>query len=106
MSARRSTGLPFACSGDMYAAVPRITPACVAMRLIVGELAMSTRRAIACQRLRQTEIENLHRAVAGQFDVRGLQIAMDDAALVRVFERLGDLLGDRQRFVKGNRAAS
>ncbi len=26
MSARRSTGLPLACSGDMYAAVPSTTP--------------------------------------------------------------------------------
>ena len=41
MSARRSTGLPFACSGDMYAAVPSRTPACVAIRLIVGEVKMS-----------------------------------------------------------------
>ena len=33
MSARLSTGLPFACSGAMYAAVPRITP----MPVIAGE---------------------------------------------------------------------
>jgi len=37
MSARLSTGLPRACSGDMYAAVPRMTPACVAAMLTVGE---------------------------------------------------------------------
>ncbi len=30
MSVRRSTGLPRACSGLMYAAVPRMTPPCVA----------------------------------------------------------------------------
>jgi len=36
MSARLSTGSPRACSGLMYAAVPRITPALVAA-LIVGE---------------------------------------------------------------------
>ena len=29
---------------------------------------------------------------------------MDDALLVRRFERLGDLLRDRQRLVDGNRA--
>ena len=29
MSARLSTVFPRACSGDMYAAVPRMTPACV-----------------------------------------------------------------------------
>ena len=37
MSARRSTFWPLACSGDMYAAVPRITPACVACADIVGD---------------------------------------------------------------------
>lgn len=37
MSARRSTGRPLACSGDMYAAVPRITPmAVMAGEVIVG----------------------------------------------------------------------
>ena len=38
-------------------------------------------------------------------DVGGLQIAVDDALLVRRFERLGDLLRDRQRLVERNRAA-
>ena len=38
-------------------------------------------------------------------DVRGLQIAMDDPLLVRRFERLGDLLRDRQRLVDRDRAA-
>ena len=37
MSARLSTGLPRACSGAMYAAVPRIMPASVAAITIVGE---------------------------------------------------------------------
>ena len=36
-------------------------------------------------------------------DVRRLQIAMNDALLVRRFERLGDLPGDRQRFVERDR---
>ena len=42
---------------------------------------------------------------APHFDVRGLQISMDDALLVRRLERLGDLLRDRQRVVERNRAA-
>jgi hypothetical protein len=29
MSDRLSTGFPRACSGDMYAAVPKMIPACV-----------------------------------------------------------------------------
>jgi hypothetical protein len=37
MSLRRSTGLPAACSGDMYAAVPRMMPASVACNDSVGE---------------------------------------------------------------------
>ena len=37
MSVRLSTGLPRACSGDMYAAVPRITPAAVPRAVSVGE---------------------------------------------------------------------
>ena len=56
------------------------------------------------QRLRQTEVEHLHRAVLRQLDVGGLQIAVDDAALVRGLERRGDLTRDRQRFVERNRA--
>jgi hypothetical protein len=38
MSARRSTALPFACSGLMYEAVPRITPATVPVDVIVGDI--------------------------------------------------------------------
>ncbi len=40
-SALLSTGLPRACSGDMYAAVPRITPAAVARAVSVGECEIS-----------------------------------------------------------------
>jgi hypothetical protein len=41
ISARRSTRLPLACSGAMYAAVPRSVPATVASSAIVGESAGS-----------------------------------------------------------------
>ena len=37
MSDRLSTGFPRACSGDMYAAVPMITPICVAAAVSVGD---------------------------------------------------------------------
>jgi hypothetical protein len=40
---------------------------------------------------RETEVEDLHAAVAGDEDVRRLQIAMDDAAVVRGGESAGDL---------------
>ena len=107
MSARLSTVRPFACSGAMYAAVPRIIPACViAGVVIVGDidtLGDEPRRGL--HRLREAEVEHLHRAVGAHLDVRGLQIAMDDPLLVRGFERLGDLLRDRQRLVERDRAA-
>jgi hypothetical protein len=39
MSVRLSIDFPRACSGDMYAAVPRMTPACViAGVVIVGDI--------------------------------------------------------------------
>ena len=60
-------------------------------------------RVIRSERLRETEVEHLDRAVGPHLDVRRLQIAMDDAVLVRGLEGVGDLprdrqsLGDRQR---------
>ena len=101
MSARRSTALPFACSGDMYAAVPSRTPACVAIRLTVGELAMSMEDASPSSAFAKPEIEHLHRVVVRHLHVRGFQIAVHDPALVRVFERVADLLRDRQRLSIG-----
>ena len=49
------------------------------------------------------EVQHLHGAVGAHLDVGGLQIAVNDALLVRRFERLGDLLRDRQRLVDRNR---
>ena len=48
------------------------------------------------QRLRQPEVEDLHRAVRADHDVGGLEIAVDDVLLMRRFERIGDLLRDEQ----------
>ena len=78
--------------------MPRIIPACViAGVVIVGDIdTLGDRRPRRLHRLRQAEVEHLHRAVGAHLDVRGLQIAMDDPLLVRGFERLGDLLRDRQ----------
>ena len=55
-------------------------------------------------RLRQPEVEHLDRAVGADLDVGRLQIAMDDALLVRGFERFGDLPRDRERLVERKRA--
>ena len=43
---------------------------------------------------------------ASDLDVRRLQIAMDDPLLMRSFERLGDLLRDRQRLIERNRSCA
>ena len=45
----------------------------------------------------ETEVEHLDGAVGRDLDVGRLQIAMDDALLVRGFERLGNLTRDRER---------
>jgi hypothetical protein len=57
------------------------------------------------KRLREPEVEHLHNAVGAQLDVRRLQIAVDDALLVRRLERLGNLPRDWQRFVERKRPA-
>ena len=104
MSERRSAVFPFACSGDMYAAVPEDDAGARrdrAQRRGVGDVG---RQRIVAERLGQAEVEDLDRAVPRQLDVRGLQVAVDDAVLVGVLEGLRDLLRDRQRFVDGDRA--
>ena len=60
--------------------------------------AAATRAPVGSMRLREAEVEHLHRAVGADLDVGGLQIAMNDALLVRGFERVRDLPRDRQRF--------
>jgi hypothetical protein len=50
-------------------------------------------------RLRQSEVEHLHGAVLAHLDVGRLEIAMDDALLVRSFERLGNLSSDAQGLI-------
>jgi len=50
------------------------------------------------------ESEQLHRAVRPDLDVGGLQVAVDDAPVVRGVERLGDLPRDRQSLVEWHRA--
>ena len=106
ISARRSTGFPFACSGDMYAAVPSMTPACVAARLSVGEFERLLEPASALKAFGQTEIENLNLSVARELDVRGLQVAMNYPALVRVLDGFCNLPGHWQNFPNRNRPLS
>jgi len=53
----------------------------------------------------ETEVENLWLSVGPNFDVRGLQISMDDAFFVRDLETLGNLQQERDGFIDGRPAA-
>jgi hypothetical protein len=67
---------------------------------------MSVGRSFSCasHRLRQPEVEHLHRAVLADFDIRRLEVAMDDALLVRHLKRVRDLARDDERLVERNRS--
>ena len=58
------------------------------------------RRGAFIDQLRQTKIENLHLTCRRDHHVTGFHIAMDDAALVRCGQRIGNLNGNRQRAAK------
>ena len=73
--------------------------------LNVGECVRFDAAGAAVHRLGQPEVEHLHRAVRSHLDVCGFEIAMDDPLLMRRFERLCDLLRDRQRLVDRDRPA-
>ncbi len=84
---------------------PRCRESCPSLRRArrscVGEfVGLRARRRRRVERLRQPEVQHLDDAVVADLDVRRLQIAMDDALLVRRFERVGDLPGDGQRLVE------
>ena len=52
--------------------------------------------------LAESEIEHLHHALRRDFDVGGLQIAMDDAFFVRGFQRFRDLSRDVEASSSGS----
>ena len=57
-----------------------------------------TARGVRLQHFRQAEVQQLYGAVRPQLDVRRLQIAVNDAPLVRRLEPFGDLSRDRDGF--------
>ena len=64
MSARLSTGLPRACSGDIYAAVPRMTPRLRHGRRRYGRrMAHAARHSRRFHRFGEPEVQHLHRVV-------------------------------------------
>ena len=81
--------------------MPTTSPSCVATAVTVAASDCIRLGVISGDGLGQPEVQNLHQSRRGHLDVGGLQIAMDDPALVRGVERIGDLPGHRQRL--GNR---
>ncbi len=59
----------------------------------------------ASAQIAHRHLRRIEPAFTPHFDVRRLEIAVNDVLLVRRFERLSDLLRDGQRFIKGDRAA-
>ena len=62
-------------------------------------------------RLCQAEVENLGDPLVSHHDVPRLQVAVNDSVLVRLFERVRNLHGEREHlslgsFVCGSRSAS
>ena len=84
MSLRAVTSPPASCSGAMYAGVPA--------------------RNRFARGAGQAEVGDADLAGAVEHDVRGLQIAMDDAALVRRGEPGADLARDLERAIFGEAA--
>jgi hypothetical protein len=61
---------------------------------------ITRRRALRCgrvHRLRQTKVQELDETIIGHFDIGGLQVAMNDPALMSGIERIGNLCGDASR---------
>ncbi len=104
MSLRASDSLPSSCSGAMYWNVPRIVPCCVIARGIsVGrDVAEDEDFTAGSRRLREAEVEELH-ARLRQHDVAGLQVAVDDAGVVRRVEGRRDLDRDLQELLRRER---
>ncbi len=68
----------------------------------MGEV-LRSKRFPAGTHSRETEIEDLHHALRGDLDIRGLQVPMDDTFFVRSLERQCDLIGDPEGLIKSQR---
>ena len=89
----------------MYDAVPRIDPSRVPPTVIVGDCVKSAVPTSPVATLRQTKVEHFDDAVGRDLDVRRLQIAVDDALLVRGFERIRYLARQCQSFIQAHGSA-
>src|SRR5262249_13297241 len=89
----------------MYAAVPRISPFCVPAMVNVGELDRFPPPGAVVERFRESEVEDLDFALRRDLHIARLQIAMNDAFLVRRFQRFAYAVRNFERLVDGNTAA-
>ena len=88
MSDRWSVRRPRACSGDMYAAVPTTGPRDTPSRVIVAVASADESGSIS---LRQAEIEDLDAAFFRDEQIVGLDVPVNDAALVPGGKPAGNL---------------
>ena len=65
----------------------------------VGEVAGSRLRRFGGERFGEAEVEDLEAAIRGDLEVGGLEVAMDDAALVRVLQGIDQLVDEGEDFV-------
>ena len=78
-------------------------PIPVACAVSVGDcIGSADGRCVGIDRFGEAEVQDFDCAVRTQLDVGRLQVAVDDADLMRGFERLGDLTGDGQCLVDRN----
>ncbi len=82
-----------------------MTPSRVPPTVTVGDCVRSAVAASPDASLREPEVEHLHHALRRHLDVGRLEVAVDDALLVRRVERLGHVARIRQRGRDGERAA-
>ena len=88
---------PRACSGDMYQGVPKMVPSCVSSADTPSvSFAMPKSRIL---------ISGDAVVPHGQVQVRGLEVAVDDAELVRLVERPRDLAEVEHDLARRERAA-
>ena len=100
MSLRLSSGLPRACSGLMYAAVPRMTPASVTGVVRVGTARIERARPV--DRPGEAQVEDLDRS-AGRILTLDGSVSVNDPGLVRRLETRRDLRRDCERLFQRER---
>src|SRR6186713_2459242 len=71
----------------------------------MGEVDRAAGAGVVRERLGEAEVENLHLPFGGDLDVRGLEVPMDDALLVRLLQGLRDLPRDGESLVERDPAS-